>query len=272
MSMAQRHQLDLLDNAIDSLNEALAKYQQAKAGDVKAYKFCVLHLSHFLELVLKHYVTLAHPLLIYKNPFAKSFDGESQTIGLQEAINFLKNEGRELSDKFLEDLQWLKKLRNRIEHHKFDMDVAQVESTIGRLISAFVEFDQAHENLGFDDLIDLKQYNLFLDLADNYDLNLKKAENEVETACKINHDDSEFQVYHCDECGHDTLIPDQDSETGYRCTFCGNEESGDMEVRCGLCDMPWAKDLMRYLDWTDDGHYDYYCPRCLHDPEYVNDD
>ncbi len=103
-----RHKLDLLENAIDSLNEALAKYKQAKAGDVKTYKFCVLHLSHFLELVLKHYVTLAHPLLIYKNPFAKKFDGESLTIGVQEAINFLLNEGRDLPDDFLSDLYWLK--------------------------------------------------------------------------------------------------------------------------------------------------------------------
>ena len=51
--MTQRHQLDLLENAIDSLNEALAKYEQANTGDIKAYKFCVLHLSHFLELILK---------------------------------------------------------------------------------------------------------------------------------------------------------------------------------------------------------------------------
>lgn len=266
------HSLDLLDNAIDSLNEALAKYQQAKAGDVKAYKFCVLHLSHFLELVLKHYVTLAHPLLIYKNPFAKSFDVESQTIGLQEAVNFLRNEGRDLSDKFLDDLQWLKKLRNRIEHHKFDMDVPQVEATIGRLISAFVEFDQAHENLGLDGHIDINQYDLFLDLADNYDLNLQRAEDEVETACIVNRDDPDFQVYHCGECGHDTLIPDDDSDTGYRCAFCGNEQSEDVEVRCGMCDMPWNKFQMREVDWTDNGDWMFVCPRCLGDPQYVKDD
>lgn len=32
----------------------------------------ILHFSHFMELILKYYVTQAHPLLIYKNPFAKS--------------------------------------------------------------------------------------------------------------------------------------------------------------------------------------------------------
>ena len=262
------HSLDLLDNAIDSLNEALDKYQQAKAGEVKAYKFCVLHLSHFLELVLKHYVTLAHPLLIYKNPFSKSFDGDSPTIGLQEAVNFLKSEGRDLSGKFLDDLQWLKKLRNRIEHHKFDMDVPQVEGAVGRLISAFVEFDQTHENLGLDGLIEFNQYNLFLALADNYELNLKRAENE----CVINHDDPDFQVCHCDECGHNTLIPNSDSETGYRCAFCGNEESDEIMMRCGICDMPWHKFQMRELDWTDDNNWIFVCPRCLGNPLYVKDD
>jgi prefoldin subunit 5 len=205
--VTQHHQLDLLDNAIDSLNEALAKYQQGQSGDVTAYKFCVLHLSHFLELVLKHYVTLAHPLLIYKNPFAKDFNDESQTIGLQEAINFLKNEGKDLSDQFLKDLAWLKKLRNRIEHYKFEMEVTEVKATIGRLVRAFVEFDQAHANLELDDLIETVQYELFLELADNYDFNLKKAENVVEMECRFNHDDPDFQVYHCDECLIEVALP-----------------------------------------------------------------
>lgn len=55
-----RIELDLLENAIDSLNEALAKYQDGLDGNEKAYKFCVQHLSHFLELVLKYYVTQSH--------------------------------------------------------------------------------------------------------------------------------------------------------------------------------------------------------------------
>jgi hypothetical protein len=268
-----RHQLELLDNAIDSMSEALAKYEQAKSGDVKAYKFCVLHLSHFLDLVLKHYVTLAHPLLIYRNPFAKNFDNESQTIGLQDAINFLRNEGRDLPDDFLDDLQWLKKLRNSIEHHKFDMDVVQVEAIIGRLIRAFVEFDQAHENLSLDDSIDLERYSLFLALADNYDLNLKKAENEVKLAIANNSDDSAFHIYHCHECDHDTLIPIEGAEDLYRCTFCGNETTPDeAEVACEICGVPWQRYFMDYCDWADDGQWIYICPRCRHDPEYVRDD
>ncbi len=265
--------LDLLENSIDSLNEALAKYQDGVNGDEKAYKFCVQHLSHFLELILKYYVTRSHPLLIYKNPFSKSLNEESQTIGLFDAINFLKNEGHVISAKFEKDIRWLKKLRNNIEHHKFSMKVEEVEETIGRLMSAVVEFDESHKNIDISSLISIEQYDLFNELANTYEARLKKAEEEVEYALSgLDPKEDNMSVYHCYECDHDTMIPDEESSTGYTCTFCGNEESDDIEVDCGICGAQWPKGLMSLLDWSDTGHYEYFCPNCLHDPDYVKDD
>lgn len=57
------HKLDLLDNAMDSLEEALKKFEEGDDGDQKAYKFCVLHMAHFIELIFKHHITEKHPLL-----------------------------------------------------------------------------------------------------------------------------------------------------------------------------------------------------------------
>lgn len=268
-----RFELDLLENAIDSLNEALAKYQQGLDGNGMAFKFCVQHLSHFLELVLKYYVTQSHPLLIYKNPFAKDITEESQTIGLFEAINFLKNEGHEIPDKFESDLRWLKKLRNGIEHHKFSMKLEEVQDCIGRLMSAVVAFDESHDILDLSAHISKDQYDLFHELANTYEGRVKKAKQVVEdyiSGCDPSDDDC--HVYHCYECDHDTIIPCEESSTGYRCTFCGNEESDDIEVRCGLCDLTWPVGLMESVDWGDTGKYEYCCPRCRHDPEYVKDD
>lgn len=262
-------ELDLLDNAIDSLNEALSKYQEGKDGNEKAYKFCVQHLSHFFELLLKYYVTQSHPLLIYKNPFAKTITHDSQTIGLHEAINFLKNEGHEISDKFEKDIKWLKKLRNNIEHHKFEMDVEEVEDTIGRLMSAVVEFDESHENIDLSSYIGSDQYDLFHMIADTYEGRLKKAEAEVKEAEEeaykgVSHKEYElvdFQICHCYDCDHDTMIPDGDSSTGYKCVFCGNEESDDIEVECDICGIKAAADEME--TWPmDDGGSEYRCYYC----------
>jgi len=273
-------ELDLLENSIDSLNEALSKYQEGKGGNEKAYKFCVQHLSHFLELILKYYVTQCHPLLIYKNPFAKTINGESHTIGLLDAINFLKNEGYEITDKFEKDIKWLKKLRNNIEHHKFEMDVNEVEETIGRLMSAVVDFDESHENIDLSSYIESDQYGLFHILANTYEGRLKKAELEVKEAEKeafrgvrLKHQEFvNFNTYHCYECDHDTMIPNEDSVSGYKCTFCGNEESEDIEVDCGMCGSQWPVGEMSLLEWADTGQYEYYCPYCLHHPDYVKDD
>lgn len=266
-------ELDLLENAIDSLNEALAKYQEGKGGNEKAYKFCVQHLSHFLELILKYYVTQSHPLLIYKLPFAKSIHGESQTIGLLEAINFLKNEGHDVSEKFEKDLKWLKNLRNNIEHHKFSMNVEEVDETIGRLMSAVVEFADAHEDIELSSYISAEQHDLFHELANTYERRLKKAEEEVKEALsRLDPKEDNMSVYHCYECDHDTMILNEDSETGYKCTFCGNEDSEDIDIDCGMCGAQWPIWQMKYLDWADTDKYEYYCPYCLHDPEYVKDD
>jgi chaperonin cofactor prefoldin len=257
--MKKEIKLDLFDNAIDSLNEALVKYQEGKNGNEKAYKFCVLHLSHFLELLLKYYVSKNHPLLIYKNPFLKNVK-KSQTIGLYEAINFLKNGGYDISPNFEKDMDWLKKLRNDIEHHTFSMDKNEVEKTIERLASAVVEFDELHEDINLSSYISTEQYDLFHRLAKNYEWQLKQAEKKVKEALESSDSDSVKRiVYYCHECNHDTMIPNEESSSGYKCAFCGNEESYDIEKKCYRCGQLWANGLMS-IDYDA-----YICPHCTGD-------
>lgn len=45
------HELDFLENAIDSLAEELAKFEAGDDCEPKAFKFAVLHMAHFVELV-----------------------------------------------------------------------------------------------------------------------------------------------------------------------------------------------------------------------------
>lgn len=278
--MSEKIKLDILENATDSLNEALSKYEQGKAGNAKSYKFCIQHLSHFLELIFKYYVTQSHHLLIYKNPFAPTINEESQTIGLHEAINFLKNEGCEISEKFEKDIKWFKKLRNSIEHHRFEMDVNEVEEAIGRIMSAVVEFDENHESIDLQNYVSPEQYDLFHELANTYQGRLSAALAKVKAAEKEayrgvrpkEYCDVHFSIHHCYECDHETMIPDDESSTGYKCTFCGNEESEDIEVTCDICGSDWPGWQMSSVEWTDEGDRQNVCPYCSGDPEYRNDD
>lgn len=274
-----KHELDLLGNAVDSLKEALVKYRQAQNGERHAFKFVVLHFAHFVELFFKHCVVQAHPLLVYRDPFKRDLRS-AQTIGLWEALAFLENDGKVINPGLRKDIEWMKALRNSIEHYQFSMDLDEVEEALGRLMRAVAQF--SHDN-GFVDLeerIHADVLVIFQRLAKTYSERLESALEKVEEARAEafrgvrpkEYGEVDWCVYRCDECGQDTMIPDDDSSTGYRCTFCFETESGSIEVGCGVCGDSWPKDDMYFEDWEGNGEKIHTCPRCRRDPEYVKDD
>ena len=54
-----------------------------------------------------------------------------------------------------------------------------------------------------------------------------------------------WKEYICDYCGHETMIQNNDSTSGYRCTYCGAEDSGSIEVTCDVCGAEWPEEEMR---------------------------
>ncbi len=262
------HKLDLLENAMDSLAEALTKFQQGDAGDAKAYKFCVLHMAHFIELIFKHYITEKHPLLIYMNPFEQNLKVEkARTIGLWEAVNFINNEEKDaVSGEFRKDLEWLKKLRNEIEHHKFEMDVPTARTTIGRLFRAVLEFLEYNSNVDIEAAIPHGAMDTFKVLSDEYQFRLNdalKAAASIEEAHPQDpHDPDAPDVrIDCEGCGNFTMVLNDASSTGYRCTFCDNEDGDNIPTHCDNCgtasvtgDLFYSKDE----DGRNEGRC-YYC-------------
>lgn len=126
------------------------------------------------------------------------------------------------------------------------MHVEEVEDTIGRLMSAVHKFDESHENIDLSSYVSSEQYDLFHMLANTYEGRVRKAELVAKEAEKEaykgvrpkEYNLVNFEIYHCYECEHDTMIPNKDSSTGYKCIFCGNEHSEDIEVDCYVCSVP----------------------------------
>lgn len=239
--------LDLLANAIDSLREALEKFEQGSDRKMRAYKFSVLHFSHFLELLFKYYVSQSHPLLIYKNPFSKNIAKEN-TISLWDAIQFLKNEGADFSADFNKDLEWLKALRNDIEHHTFELNILEVRRTLGRIIRAAEEFN---ENYG---LLDVSKHlvgshlKIYKELADEYKANLANARFAASTMTENG------ETYDCSSCG----------EFGV-CAYIGKKivcqlcEEIDELYQCVRCEGEFRGDQVS--SWNDE-HDEYICEFC----------
>ena len=266
------HKLDLLENALDSLGEALSKFEEGDEGDPKAYKFAVLHMAHFIELIFKHHIASKHPLLIYKDPFSKKLD-KNKTIGLWECVNFINNEDPDtVSSELRSDLEWIKRLRNEIEHHKFTMDVGQVRNTMGRLFRSVMEFLEDHSDVDVEAEIPGHTKDTFKVLSDEYEFSIRNAireAEEIEEANPIDYSsdpDAAPVRLECPDCGHFTLVLNSESGTGYRCTFCGNEESEDLPGVCDICGVHTTQGELDYWE-MDDGNFEarcYYCSGRYH--------
>ncbi|MDL5036303.1 hypothetical protein QRD40_08050 [Comamonas sp. Y6] len=261
------HKLDLLGNAMDSLEEALKKFQEGDEGDHKAYKFCVLHMAHFIELIFKHHITEKHPLLIYANPFAAKIDpATAKTIGLWEAVNFINNEEKDaVAGDFRKDLEWLKKLRNDIEHHKFEMDVPTARIAIGRLFRSVLEFLDYYGVVDVEKRIPEETKAIFSVLSDEYQFKLHdalKTADEVEKANPTDPMDPEIDPVRmdCEECGNHTMVVNKESGTGYRCTFCDNEYGDELPANCTICGAHMTSGDLE--TWSDEHGVEYRCYYC----------
>lgn len=295
---------DIKSNAIDSFDEALAKYEQGQAGDTKSFKFAITHLAHCIELVLKMYLQTLDEFLVFSKCFkevakrAKSdgidllsaftalkgegFDFESlvkghpcpHTVTVEQALSVAMCEvckitGNKFVDQdFIDDINWMKDLRNSIEHFEFDFTPKEVRLCIGRLIRGLAEFADIFSLFDLESEVGKERFHVFEVLVEEYSHLLAEANQTVADAkrelfsgVRPKHQMFiEWNVYDCPSCGNSTMIPNNDSSTGYRCTFegCGNEESEEIEVDCDICGMPWPNGDM--TSWEDT--YTYVCPRC----------
>lgn len=299
------YHLDIKENALDSFNEALAKFEQGENGELRHYKFAILHLSHFLELVLKLYIVSVDTNLVFSKCFrivekrAKSdsinllqafevlqsegFDFEEalkpvphpHTITLDQALEFAKCEKCQITGvdfvdvDFCNDIEWLKGLRNNIEHYQFRLPPKEVRLCIGRLVRGVAEFVDIFSLFDLEKEVGKDSYHVFEVLADEYAHLLKEAERDVaekeeEAYRGVRHKHYVFidwNVYQCPECSNNTMIPSEDSSTGYKCTFCSNEESDEIEVACDCCGaMESAEEIATWQ--MDDGTIENRCYFC----------
>ena len=299
------YELGIQENALDSFHEALSKFREGEAGENRAFKFAILHMAHFVELVLKLYVMSVDENLVYSKCFRvvakrgkddginrlqafkalenEGFDFEAlisghpspHTITVDDALSLAKNEicqvtGVDLVDQeFIDDIQWMKGLRDNITHFQFSLPPKDVRLCIGRLVRGIEEFIDLFSLFNLRDEIDEAEAETFDMLADEYTQMVAEAKREVQDARDRTYRGTrkkhwvfiDWNVYECPECHNDTMIPDDDSSTGYKCTLCENEESDDIEIPCDCCGTRYHQDDLSTWD-MDDGTFENRCYYC----------
>lgn len=130
----------IYENAIDSLRIGMEFF--LKEDGYSSRKHAILTIFHAIELLLKERLAQTNPILIYKNIDARITD-DAMTVGVREALTRLENLGLGIPDEEKKTIENIQRIRNRIEHHRYDHNEKEDDVTIAaslKFILFFVEF------------------------------------------------------------------------------------------------------------------------------------
>jgi hypothetical protein len=130
----------IYENAIDSLRIGMEFF--LKEDGYSSRKHAILTVFHAIELLLKERLAQTNPLLIYKNIDAK-ITHDAMTVGAREALTRLENLGLGIPAEEKRTIENIQRVRNRIEHHRYDHNEKEDDGVIAsslKFILYFVEF------------------------------------------------------------------------------------------------------------------------------------
>jgi hypothetical protein len=130
----------IYQNALDSLRIGMEFF--LKQDGYSSRKHAILTIFHAIELMLKERLAQTNPILIYKNIDAK-ITVDAMTVSVREAMTRLENLGLGIPDEEKETIENIQRIRNRIEHHRYDHNEKEDDEIIAsslKFILYFVEF------------------------------------------------------------------------------------------------------------------------------------
>jgi len=135
--IAQKY--SLLQNAYHFLNESIKNVRSAKRNSTY-WSFALIHLSQAIELMCKHLLVSEHPVLIYEN-----IDKRKNSVTFSQAIERLYGILKvAISQKEINELKRINRLRNQILHHEYDFNNKQFSNSYYACYEFLAFFHQNH--------------------------------------------------------------------------------------------------------------------------------
>lgn len=221
--------LDLEGNAKDSLIHGIEHFSNVESRTF--LKYTILHLFHATELYLKARLAKAHMSLIYQRPEELTRNGK--TVDFDTLLDRLRAVGVSFSEQDARDINYLRKLRNSIEHSRIEFSTSEIESYIGRVVRFLENFLKTELQIDLQSVIGGEKSKTLTESLFSYEERLDRAIKKMELVVPDN--EVEFAVDYCPKCNEET-VPLLDHLTDYaRCYFCNL----DLYLRrCDNCSIP----------------------------------
>lgn len=212
--------LNLIENALDSLEHAIDHLTAKSELTASDYKRVIVDLAHVAELLFKERLRMIHPAFILSN-VDKYPSTSAHTVSAENALIRLKNlEKMEFTDTDQAALKSIREKRNEIEHYEFHADEKEAKIIIGNILVFIFKFscdevrlDWANRRLDDPSWSKLKEYAEFYEAQREHILQTLSGE--------------EIHVIDCPMCSNETF--DSEAEV---CLLCGHREEVLECVRC----------------------------------------
>lgn len=211
---------DLEENAEDSLSHGVDHFLEAQeSGDPSHLKYTIHHTFHATELYLKARLAKAHPSLIFQKP-EDAHKEDPKTVDFDTLIGRLASASVKLKDQEKEDLNQLRKVRNRIEHHKISFSIEQAQDYVGRAMRFLEQFLKDELEISLKENLDPDKYKALQEAVYSYEERVEKAIESAEVDAPFRNDDPDWELIECTDCGEQTISPTPEDDGQCRCHFC----------------------------------------------------
>ena len=217
MKVAKNIEFDLLNNAKDSLRQAVELLAHKDIGsDHARLKHAITASAHCIELLLKERLRRVNRAFVWEN-VDKYPSLEARMVTVATAISRLKSIGNvafSVDDE--RSLKSLRTTRNAIEHYEWRASEKEAKVIVGNALSFAFVFAQVE--LGVDLASDFKTDDTWRMLLDElYEFTRAHGARLEQKLCT----EGEHPTY-CDECGELTV-----PLLGGSCELCGHWQSID---------------------------------------------
>ena len=247
----EKIKFNLVENAKDSLAHAvehLTGFEKPTPGDLKR---AILDVAHVVELILKERVRRIHRAFIWEN-IDKYPSLKAQTIGTDKAVSRLLNlEGIALTKDSKKTLLTCRRIRNRIEHFEFEIELKEARVIVGRMLSFIFTFVKSYLEIDLE--TDFKQDDRWSEL-----MKIHEFWEAHSTALEKQLSKEGTPVCECPSCYAATF-----DLFGMECAFCGHRQE---QIECDIChETVWETDTETFdtVDADGDPESVTVCQTCI---------
>jgi hypothetical protein len=246
-----RLKFPLLHNSLDFV---LSAAEYAGENSQRSWKYAILHLIAGIELLLKSRLELEHWSLVFQDVDRANessyTSGDFQSADFQSVCTRLEKISRVgFAQKEREHLNYLRKLRNKIEHFGIDIGLEQVKPLVAHGINFVLCFCEEHLKPQIGEAEQQKLDEIVLHLREFQEF---VSERLTVVAPMI---PKGALLRECPRCFQDTLaLFDEDT---FKCYFCGYQmeitilaqERSEMDVEnCPEC----GKDALAFIVYNNE--------------------